>query len=154
MEGTLAQALEREHVDIDAGIEAFTSGLAAGNPPVPIMLTAIDALRRHIYLEEAFLFHPMRAAGLFGPIMVMLAEHGRMWQTLDQLRPLLDRADIGEQVGGLCRDLVAQLQAHNPKEEQILYPQADAILNGPASDELHAFMASGRMPDGWVCESA
>lgn len=156
MAETLAEALEREHADIDAGIEGFTAGLSAGDPPVATMLTALAALRRHIYLEEAFLFPPMRAAGLFGPIMVMLNEHGQMWRTMAELQPILADDGVGgeHKVAEMCRQLVAQLQGHNPKEEQILYPQADTILNGPASAELREFMASGQTPEGWVCASA
>jgi iron-sulfur cluster repair protein YtfE (RIC family) len=154
MTQTLAEALEREHVDIDAGIEQFTAGVAAGEPVERPMLAAIEALRRHIYLEEAILFPPLRAAGMFGPVMVMLHEHGRMWRTLDDLEPLVRQGGTDARVAGLCADLVSQLQAHNPKEEQILYPQADHVLNDPANRELREFLASGSMPDGWVCESA
>jgi hypothetical protein len=151
---TLAEALEREHVDIDAGIEAFTTGLGSVAPRVEPMLAAIAALRRHIYLEETMLFPPLRAAGMFGPVMVMLLEHGRMWQSMDALEPLVREGGTDPRVPQLCTDLVALLQSHNPKEEQILYPQADGALHGPAGAELREFLATGAMPDGWVCERA
>lgn len=57
-------------------------------------------------------------------------------------------------VASTCDRLLAQLERHNSKEEPILYPQADAVLSAPASAELRDFIASGRMPDGWVCERA
>lgn len=154
MTQTLAEALEREHVDIDAGIDAFTAGLSAGDPPTEAIVSAVAALRRHIYLEEAILFPPLRAAGMFGPVMVMLHEHGRMWRTLDELEPLVRQGGTDARVPKMCADLVSQLQAHNPKEEQILYPQADQVLNEPANRELREFLAAGSMPAGWVCESA
>ncbi len=154
MTETLAEALEREHVDIDAGIAAFTTGLAAGAPPVDAMLAAMEALRRHIYLEEAILFPPLKDQGFFGPVMVMLMEHGRLWQIMDELEPLVRDGASDPRIEGLCMDLMAQIGAHNPKEEQILYPEADTTLNGRASSELRTFLDTGSMPAGWVCQHA
>ena len=47
------------------------------------------ALRRHIYLEEAFLVPPLRAAGAAMPVPVMLREHGELWRTVDSLSALI-----------------------------------------------------------------
>ncbi len=152
MTETLAEALEREHVDIDGGIDAFTTGLAAGNPPVDAMLAAMAALRRHIYLEEAILFPPLKDNGFFGPVTVMLMEHGRMWQIMDELEPLVRAGGTDPRVDALCMDLVAQIGAHNMKEEQILYPEADTTLNGAATAELRTFLDAGTMPEGWICQ--
>lgn len=154
MTQTLAEALTKEHADIDAGIEAFTSARAAGGSSTDGMRAAIAAQRRHIYLEEAILFPPLRAAGMFAPVMVMLSEHGRMWHVMDALEPLLRDGGTDPQVTGLCRELVDLLAAHNAKEEQILYAQADGVLEYPADVQLREFLASGEMPDGWVCERA
>ncbi|MGH3510196.1 MAG: hemerythrin domain-containing protein [Nocardioidaceae bacterium] len=147
--GTLSAALEREHTEIDAAVDAFIRGTDE-HGQLATLRGALDALRRHIYLEEEFLFPPLRAVGLFGPIMVMLREHGQMWQTMSELGTALDHDP--DAALGLCRELVAQLDAHNSKEETILYPQADAVLTGEASADLVAFMASGRLPDGWICQ--
>jgi hypothetical protein len=46
--GTLATALEREHREIDAGIEAFLASLADGQPRPEPLVRAMQALRRHI----------------------------------------------------------------------------------------------------------
>ena len=54
----------------------------------------------------------------------------------------------------LLTELAAQLERHNTKEEPILYPQADLVLSAAATVELREFLASGRMPDGWVCQRA
>ncbi len=80
---SLAAALEREHHEIDDGIAAFTA--SPGNPQS--LTRAIRALRRHIYLEEQFLFPLLRQAepGLAAPVSVMLREHAQMWATLDTL---------------------------------------------------------------------
>lgn len=154
MSQTLAEALQAEHTEIDAGIEAFTAGVAAGDPPADAMLRVLAAQRRHIYLEEAILFPPLRQAGLFAPVMVMLMEHGRMWRVMDELEPLLTSGATDPRVTDLCQQLVDLLASHNPKEEQIIYPAADATLTDSAGSVLRGFLESGSMPDGWVCEKA
>jgi hypothetical protein len=46
------------------------------------------------------------------------------------------------------------LEAHNGKEEPILYPRVDAVLDDDLSAILREFLTSGSMPDGWTCEQA
>ena len=82
---TLATALEREHREIDGGIEAYTAGLATGTSDTGPLLRAMNGLRRHIYLEEEFLFPPLRAGGLMVQLFVMVREHGELWKTMEAL---------------------------------------------------------------------
>jgi hemerythrin-like domain-containing protein len=149
---TLAEALEREHREIDSGIAAFTAARAGALVDAAPLSRAVEALRRHIYLEEEFLFPPLRSAGMVMPVFVMLREHGEMWRTLDALEVELAKDAASEAVSSLVEGLVPRLKAHNEKEEAILYPEADAALAGSSGEELKVFMASGRMPEGWVCE--
>jgi hemerythrin-like domain-containing protein len=151
---TLAAALEREHHEIDDGIEAFLGAQAEGRGDTQPLTDAMRALRRHIYLEEAFLFPPLREAGFVAPIFVMLREHGLIWYTLDALARVRARDGAGAATSGVCRRLLAQLDRHNSKEEPILYPQADAVLNAEAGEDLRAFLAQGAFPEGWVCARA
>lgn len=157
---TLAAALEREHREIDEGIETFTRGIAgapgrSGEESVIGSLTrAMVALRRHIYLEEEFLFPPLRESGMLAPVLVMLREHGELWTTMEALEEELGKGAASGSVVKVCRDLAGQLEAHNSKEEPIIYPQADKVLPEPASTKLRAFLATGRTPEGWVCHGA
>ena len=148
---SLAGALEREHQEIDAGIGAFTAGPPAGGRDRARLARAVHALRRHIYLEEEFLFPLLREAepGLMAPIFVMLREHAQLWRTLDSLERELD-AGTGDGVRA-CRQLAVQLLHHNQKEEKILYPQADQALPEAAAAKLREFLAAGELPAGWVC---
>lgn len=149
-EDTLETALEREHRAIDGGIEEYRAGDGANQEP---LLRSMLGLRRHIYLEERFLFPPLRDAGMMMPVMVMLREHGELWRSMDSLDGLLgDGADHGA-VAAACDELLAQLDKHNTKEEPILYARADAVLSSTAAAELSAFIDEGNLPDGWVCES-
>ena len=125
----LADALTHEHRDIDAGIEAFVAHLDRSIVRPELLLAAFEALRRHIYLEEEFLFPPIRRRGVVMPVLVMLREHGTLWSLMDVLTDLLD--DDHQPDGGrlmlTCQELLAQLDQHNSKEEPIIYPRADTV---------------------------
>ncbi|MDG3012028.1 hemerythrin domain-containing protein [Rhodococcus sp. D2-41] len=153
---TLGAALEREHREIDGDVEKFVTAIGAGETRIDALGRAMVSLRRHIYLEEEFLFPPLKAAGMMGPVMVMLKEHGQMWQTMADLDVRLAELDGGDAtaVETLCRELVGELQEHNGKEELILYPQADAVLDVEASADLEDFLAGGTMPEGWAATMA
>ncbi len=142
---SLAAALERDHHEIDEGITAFTA-----SPADPRSLAAaIRALRRHIYLEEEFLFPLLCEAepGLTAPVFVMLREHAQIWATLDALE-----REPGDGSGAaLGKQLAVQLLHHNLKEEKVLYPRADEVLAPEAAGRLRAFLDSGEVPEGWVC---
>ncbi len=153
-QATLSELLEREHHEIDAGIEEFSAGVAAGGSSTEPLLRALAALRRHIYLEEEFVFPPLRAAGMVPPVFVMLREHGEIWTTMDGLEADLAGDPGSPAVADACQRLLEQLQAHNTKEEPIIYPQADAVLDADTQSRLREFVASGEMPDGWVAERA
>ena len=143
--GSLAAALEREHHEIDAGIAAFTAAPGGRQP----LTRTMGALRRHIYLEEEFLFPLLHQAepGLAAPVFVMLRDHAQIWGTLESLEGELD-AGAGL---ALCKRLAVQLLHHNLKEEKILYPRVNDLLAPAAADRLRVFLASGELPDGWLC---
>ena len=145
---SLAAALEREHREIDDAIAAFSASPA----DTRALTRAVGALRRHIYLEEEFLFPLLGEAepALRAPVFVMLREHAQIWAVLDEL----ERAPGGSASQALCRQLASQLLHHNLKEEQVLYPRADDTLPPAAGSRLRAFLGSGELPEGWVCVKA
>jgi regulator of cell morphogenesis and NO signaling len=148
----LRDVLERDHREVDSAVERYADGSASGADARPALQQAVDDLRRHIYVEEELLFPSLRAAGMLGPIMVMLREHGQMWPVLDELDQQL-HDDAGDDVlGTACRGLLDLLQSHNPKEEQILYPQVDGVLGPDATLRVHEFLEAGRLPAGWQCQ--
>lgn len=151
--GTLSAALEKEHHDIDGGIEEYTSGLKQGETDAAPLLRAMRALRRHIYLEEELLFPPLKPT-LMMPIFVMLREHGEIWDAMDALDAMLTSDADADSLQNSCRELLATLESHNEKEEPIIYPQADLALDDAASAKLHDFLQNGTMPQGWRCEKA
>jgi len=150
----VAAALQREHREIDGGIEAFIDKLDCGSVQSELLTAVLEALRRHIYLEEVLLFPPIREAGMVMPILVMLREHGQLWRTMNTLTDqLFDGTDI-PLLRDTCSQLLDQLHQHNSKEEPVIYPHADADLPPQTSAELTRFIQTGRTPDGWVCRHA
>ena len=111
-------------------------------------------LRRHIYLEEEFIFPPLKETGMMMPVFVMLREHGELWDAMAGLDDLLSADADPEMIQGACRELLSRLDAHNSKEEPIIYPHLDSDLDEGARAQLREFLVDGRMPDGWVCERA
>lgn len=144
---TVAVALEREHKEIDEGLAAFAEHLANGDRRLDILAPASTALRRHIYVEEEFLFPALRKAGFVAPVFVMLREHGEIWQALDELED--DEHGAHQDV---YERLTRVLQAHNDKEEAILYPVSDSSLENGQGERLLDFLEHGTIPSGWVCE--
>ncbi|MCC6375692.1 MAG: hemerythrin domain-containing protein [Microbacteriaceae bacterium] len=153
-EGTLAAALEQEHREIDGGIEEYTAALGRGEADPTPLKRAMAGLRRHIYLEEEILFPPLKKGGGVMAIFVMLKEHGEIWDAMDALDSMLDGTDTSDEKLDACRELLSKLDNHNSKEEPIIYPQADNALDAESSSRLRAFLAEGKLPDGWRCEKA
>jgi regulator of cell morphogenesis and NO signaling len=147
-DGVLSVVLQREHHEIDSAIAAFIETLDGGCMQPEPLRAALEALRRHIYLEETFLFPPIREAGMLMPVFVMMREHGELWRTMGALTDLIvDTAD-SEQLRDTCHRLLGQLEQHNSKEEPIIYPLADSDLPALVSAELARFIEIGRIPDG------
>ena len=152
--GALGAALEREHHEIDEGIARFGLDELSGEERAESLRRAIGALRRHIFLEEEFLFPPMKA-DLAIPMMVMLREHGEIWRSLDGIEAKLDGSASSEPaLRRACQELLAQLDRHNSKEEPIFYGVADATLSEAQSSVLHDLIETGEMPADWVCRQA
>ena len=144
--GALAAALEREHHEIDAGIAEFAASPGDRQP----LARAIQALRRHIYLEEELLFPLLHAAQpeLAAPVFVMLREHAQIWALLNSL----EHAPRGDATApARIRQLTSHLLHHNLKEEKILYPRADEALPAAVAGRLRTLLRTGEPPEGWVC---
>ena len=151
---TLSAELTREHREIDVAIETFIESLDRGIMQHELLTETLEALRRHIYLEEVFLFPPLRDAGIVMPIFVMMREHGQLWRTMDALTDLVANGNDSSRLRDTCTQLLDQLFQHNSKEEPVIYPNTDTELPPQTSSELSRFIETGRAPEGWVCQQA
>jgi hemerythrin superfamily protein len=147
---SIAEALEAEHRRIDEGIAAYIAAPAHRRDQEPL-LRVIAALRRHIFLEEEFLFPRLRDKGTPPSVPVMLREHARIWTAVEDLERDL-RTDVDDRlVAKHCHELAVRLQHHNANEERIIYPKADELLTAAETVKLAAFLEAGDLPAGWVC---
>jgi iron-sulfur cluster repair protein YtfE (RIC family) len=149
---SLAAVLEREHREIDEGMERFAAQPSSFEA-ARSLAAAIGLLRRHIYLEEEFVFPALSEGGLVAPIFVMLREHEQIWQRLDALERQVDTGAQAPVTLEICHLLLVQLQHHNVKEERILYPEADRDLAPDLAARL-TDLEQFPMPAGWVCIKA
>lgn len=147
-----SEALEREHREVDDGLLAFRAGLDEGEWKSDHLSAATVELRRHIYLEEEFLFPELRAAGLVAPVMVMVREHGEIWSALDDIAAAKQGEDF-DVARLVCDALIETLSGHNVKEETILYPASDEILRSDEALRLRSEIENSSLPPGWLCEA-
>ena len=154
---SLAEAFTIEHHEIDAGIEKYLADTDSEGDALlrarPLM-TAMEALRRHIYLEEEIVFPHLPAGPLMMALMVMRKEHGEIWRRMDELLQSLSTESADEErVEQLCQEILALLDRHNSKEEPVIYPHMDADLNEEEQQLLRELLEGGTLPEGWVCQA-
>lgn len=140
--------MEHDHVEVDAILAAY----ADAHADQLALERAIPALRRHIYLEEEFLFPRVREAEpeLAKAVTVMVREHAQIWDDLNSL----ERTQDVDTKRALCEQLANYLMNHNTKEEQLVYSRVDEVFPVAEAEKLRTFLGTGEMPEGWVCEWA
>ncbi len=98
-------------------------------------------LRRHIVWEEEILF-PLfeEKTGMTdtGPTAVMRMEHEQIKGYMDQIFEKINAEDFATE--NLEQSLVDVLTAHNEKEESILYPAIEDMVNPAEREQLLAKM--------------
>ena len=98
-----------------------------------------SSLEHHLQREERVLFPAMEDAqgGPLGLIAEARVEHARMRDWLEQLEAAISVRDPNK-LSTAAQELRAALEQHNVKEESILYPLAEQMLDDRAGDLLQA----------------
>jgi hemerythrin-like domain-containing protein len=93
---------------------------------------------RHFRYEEETLFPALCKARPMaeGPVAVMRAEHAQVRELATDLAAAVAEHDL-DGLRSSAETLMFLLQQHNAKEENVLYPLADDILD-PATTPSHA----------------
>lgn len=100
----------------------------------------LEGMQHHFAMEEEVLFPAFEEASgsAMGPTTVMRHEHEQMRQLFGEMSEALE-AEQSEDYLGASETLLVLMQQHNAKEEQILYPMSDRMLE-PQQGELLARM--------------
>ena len=149
-QSTISTVLESEHRWIDERFQRFRQHLSEGQVDAALFEEAAKVLHRHIYLEEEIVFSELEARGMQGPPDVMAQEHGEICRFLNRILELVHGNTSPGQVQGVFNALVSLLEEHNFKEEKILYPAADRLLD---SSQVVRQMEKESPPSGWVCRA-
>ncbi len=128
---TVTEFLATEH---RSGDECFASAEdAAQDGDLSLCRVRFQQFRtvmeQHFQKEEDTLFPPFEQASgsPMGPTQVMRLEHQQMRESFAALDSALAAGDLEEYLGQ-AETLLILMQQHNIKEEQILYPMCDQIL--------------------------
>ncbi len=144
-ERTINDLLHSDHVRLHKLLEDHCTELDGDN----VMLASIrfdefrTGLLRHIKMEEEVLFplYEKKTENTMGPTHVMRMEHKEIQELLKKMAGLLDEAKIeGLSKRDAIRELGNQidqyLKLHNQKEEGILYPSSDQVIQGKEREEI------------------
>lgn len=142
--GGVGEVLTHEHHDIDEYFARFAASLAEGKPDTDALAEGTRLLKRHIWVEEEIHFPSLRDGELMFQMVLLLREHGEIWLLLDTLAA---EVAAGDDSSHTMQTLLAMLECHNPKEEQLIYPAGDDLLPAEVSDEVREALERGVMPD-------
>ncbi|HYC43602.1 MAG TPA: hemerythrin domain-containing protein [Noviherbaspirillum sp.] len=103
-----------------------------------------EALEQHFAMEEQVLFPEFEEAvgSREGPTAVMRMEHRQMREILADLNDCIAKRDADGFLG-YSETLNTLMQQHNMKEEGILYPMTDRVLNGRQESIIGAMREVG-----------
>jgi hemerythrin-like domain-containing protein len=104
----------------------------------------IDAMQHHFAMEEELLFPAFEQASgnSSGPTVVMRHEHEQMRFLFADMGQALAQHDADSYLGA-AETLLILMQQHNAKEEQILYPMSDRMLQGEQAELLGRMQSLG-----------
>jgi iron-sulfur cluster repair protein YtfE (RIC family) len=100
------------------------------------------AMARHLAMEEDVLFPAFeaRTGNSMGPTEVMRMEHAQMRGLLQGMASSVAAGDQGRFLG-LSETLNMLTQQHNLKEENMLYPMSDRVLDSERDGLIRAMQA-------------
>lgn len=127
---TISEFMGKDHKSCDNQFALAEESAHAGNWRETETAFKIfrDHMIHHFHMEEAHLFPALlKAGGPSGPVQVMHMEHAQMNSLLDQMATVIANKNFPG-YNGLAETLLILMQQHNLKEEQILYPIAQRLL--------------------------
>ncbi|MCK5716108.1 MAG: hemerythrin domain-containing protein [Thiomargarita sp.] len=128
---TITQTFSRDHARCDQLFAQAEESVAKSQweRATTDVNTFITGMERHFSIEEDILFPAFRkrTGHNGGPTRMMQMEHQQMRQVFAEMQEYLTQQDR-EQYLGLSETLLMLMRQHNAKEEQMLYPMTDKML--------------------------
>lgn len=150
---TAGKRMHYDHYFIDDCFTAFADAARRGHIARFPLEEAIRRLRRHFWVEEECVF-PALIPTKPGPVMVMLRQHGVIWDHLDELEALHNDGDLHPELAlTIYSALRQEMDRHNFTEDNLLYADIDDILGRDLSQPVLDGLAT-EMPPGWICAMA
>lgn len=141
----ISEFLSKDHDRIDALADALRRETQPART-APCFQHFDHALRAHMAWEEDLLFplfEERTGMRFAGPTAVMRAEHEQIRGHLQHLAAAADPPAVGAALDALA----AVLAPHNLKEEQVLYPWFDRVLDAAEKSDLLERMRSASSED-------
>jgi hemerythrin-like domain-containing protein len=140
----ITEALLRDHKVFYSQFEDLENALLSHSalPEIESQIDALTAsLETHAQLEDELLFAALEPyIGQTGPLAVMRMEHSEIENTFAELQQAADYAATEEWVSHLLQ--VAR--PHFAKEEQVLFPTAEQVLDSNTLEQLGAQFSNRR----------
>jgi len=131
---SIVEFMTQDHRHCDDGYAAAEEKVAAGqwDEAAKSWTSYCEALETHLDREESILFPAFEAqtGNTQGPTAVMRMEHEQMRSIVSEMNGAMTARDADTFLG-LAETLMILTQQHNMKEEQVLYPMSDQMLNAP-----------------------
>lgn len=147
----LHAVLAEDFPDIERAIRDFLVQRGGVEVATEDLRAAMEKLRRHIYLEEEFLFPALAEADWAGPVFAMSKEHRELWSTLDRMEEHLNAQSPLREQQDVCRILRAEVERHVSKEDPIVFGHAEEALSPEGQSDLRYFVENLARPSGWEC---
>jgi hypothetical protein len=77
-------------------------------------------------------------------LRIALREHGELWSGMDASARMLGEGERSAPATSVCQTLLAQLAAHNAKEEPVVHPKTGHVLS--VKDTTNWRSGSARSP--------
>lgn len=136
---TITSILTEDHRYADAQFTAATEAVSRGACQDGERHLAFFriVLESHMRIEEDVLFPAFeQATGMTsGPTAVMRHEHQQMLKALDDMRDACVKGDA-KKFESIAPSFLHVLNMHSTKEETVLYPMCDRVLQDLTADDL------------------
>ncbi|MER1967538.1 hemerythrin domain-containing protein [Castellaniella sp. GW247-6E4] len=143
---SVARLLENQHRDIDDALK----NMVGQGLEVPDCSHALERLRFHIYLEEAFIFPILENRGAGEWTLNLKQDHGEIWRCMESFHEnSRERACAGSRK--TVSDLHDMLRIHDDKEEELIYPVVDVFIKKYKLASTFIEIDSARLPENWIC---